>query len=74
MGAAALTGLKMHLTVGSRMLRQRNRGRVDLGEILIAPTFDTWQNTTNHDTANEKFAALMKSLGDEDADGTASRG
>jgi hypothetical protein len=35
-----------------------------IGEILIAPTFDTWQNTTNNDATNQKFDALLKSLGD----------
>jgi len=36
-----------------------------IAEILIAPTFDAWQNTTNNDTTNRKFDALLKSLGDE---------
>ena len=36
-----------------------------VGEILIAPTFDTWQNTTNNDATNKKFDALLKALGEE---------
>ena len=36
-----------------------------IGEILIAPTFDTWQNTTNNDATNKKFDALLKALGEE---------
>jgi hypothetical protein len=43
------------------------RTLVQLGfaEIFIAPTFDTWQNTTNNDSTNKKFDALLKSLADE---------
>ena len=44
---------------------RRTLAQVGVAEILIAPTFDTWQNTTNNDAANKKFDALLKSLGDE---------
>lgn len=39
--------------------------QLDLAEILIAPTFDTWQNTTNNNNANKNFDGLLKSLADE---------
>ena len=44
---------------------RRNLAHLGFAEILIAPTFDTWQNTTNNDTANQKFNALLKSLADD---------
>lgn len=44
---------------------RQNLADLGIGEILIAPTFDTWQNTTNNDATNKKFAALLKALGDE---------
>lgn len=44
---------------------RRNLSNLGIGEILIAPTFDTWQNTTNNDAANKKFDALLKALGEE---------
>ena len=44
---------------------RRTLAQVGIAEILIAPTLDTWQNTTNNAVANEKFDALLKSLGEE---------
>jgi hypothetical protein len=44
---------------------RQNLADLGIGEILIAPTFDTWQNTTNNDATNKKFAALLKALGKE---------
>jgi hypothetical protein len=44
---------------------RKTLARLGFAEILIAPTFDTWQNATNNDATNEKFNALLKSLADE---------
>ena len=44
---------------------RRTLTELGIGEILIAPTFDTWQNTTNNDVTDRKFGALLKALGDE---------
>jgi hypothetical protein len=44
---------------------RRTLARAGIAEILIAPTFNTWQNTTNNDATNKKFDALLKSLGDK---------
>jgi hypothetical protein len=44
---------------------RRSLAQLGFAEILIAPTFDTWQNATNNDSINEKFDALLKSLADE---------
>jgi hypothetical protein len=44
---------------------RRALAALGIGEILIAPTFDTWQNTTNNDNINKKFDSLLKSLADE---------
>lgn len=44
---------------------RKSLARLGFAEIYIAPTFDTWQNVTNNDAANEKFTALLKSLADE---------
>ncbi len=39
--------------------------QLGFAEIFVAPTFDTWQNSTNNGATNGKFDALLKSLGDE---------
>jgi hypothetical protein len=44
---------------------RRTLAGLGIAEILIAPTFDTWQNTTNNDATNKKFDGLLKTLGDE---------
>ncbi len=44
---------------------RKTLAQLGFAEILIAPTFDTWQNATNSDATNTKFDALLKSLGDE---------
>lgn len=44
---------------------RRTLASLNMAEILIAPTFDTWQNTTNNEVANQKFDALLKSLAKE---------
>lgn len=44
---------------------RRTLAKLGIAEILIAPTFDTWQNATNNEATNRKFDALLKSLGDE---------
>lgn len=44
---------------------RKSLAQLGIAEILIAPTFDTWQNTTNNDAADRKFAALLTSLGHE---------
>lgn len=44
---------------------RKTLAQLGFAEIYIAPTFDTWQNATNNDAANEKFTALLKSLAGE---------
>ena len=44
---------------------RKTLAQLGFAEIFIAPTFDTWQNATNNDSANKKFDALLKSLADE---------
>ncbi|MGH7951039.1 MAG: hypothetical protein ACREFE_03845 [Limisphaerales bacterium] len=44
---------------------RKTLAQLGIAEILIAPTFDTWQNATNNDATNKKFTALLKSLADE---------
>ena len=39
--------------------------QLGVAEILVAPTFDTWQSATNNDTANERFNGLLKQLAEE---------
>jgi len=41
---------------------RREMTRLGLAEIFIAPPFDTWQEATNNDTANEQFNAMLKSF------------
>jgi len=44
---------------------RREMARLGIAEIFIAPTFDTWQNLTNNDLANQKFNALLRCLARE---------
>jgi len=44
---------------------RRELARLGIAEIYIAPTFDTWQNVTNNDTANKNFFALLKQFAAE---------
>ena len=44
---------------------RRTLADLNMAEILVAPTFDTWQESTNNDAVNKHFDALLKSLADE---------
>jgi hypothetical protein len=44
---------------------RQNLARLDFAEILVAPTFNTWQDATNNDAVNKNFGALLKSLAAE---------
>jgi hypothetical protein len=44
---------------------RKEMARLGIAEIFIAPPFDTFQNATNNDAANEKFNAMLKSLADD---------
>ena len=44
---------------------RRALAQLSFAEVFVAPTFDTWQNTTNNDTVNRKFDGLLKSLAEE---------
>jgi hypothetical protein len=44
---------------------RQNLARLGFAEILVAPTFNTWQNTTNNEAVNKNFDSLLKSLADE---------
>lgn len=39
--------------------------KLGFAEVFIAPTFDTWQNTTNNAATNEKFEQLLEHLAQE---------
>lgn len=44
---------------------RKTLSQLGMAEILVAPTFDTWQVASNNDSANKKFDALLEHLADE---------
>lgn len=44
---------------------RRELARLGIAEIFIAPPFDTWQNATNNDTANQEFDALLQTFAEK---------
>src|ERR1035437_1526370 len=41
---------------------RKQMAKLGIAEIYIAPPFETFQNSTNNDTANAQFDAMLKSL------------
>ena len=46
-------------------IMRQELAKLGIAEIFIAPPFETWQNATNNDAANETFNALLKSFADD---------